>query len=247
MKKTSIAMMFAVLIAAALTNGVWATPFDDFKKQLVGKAGLAPFAADLGGLIGGTDFSSGRAVGFPGFDVGIGGMIQTKPNTGNVILKRAGVKAFGVVLPHATVALPVVGADVTLRGITYSGFSIMGGGLTYPVFKSGTLTMFIPDVAVSVFYDAINFKYFTGSHMSFDAAASFNIPVIKPFIGVGYDRTKVEVKGVSTLLNGLNASASKPRMTLGVKLIPFPFLYAYGAYTVLHGDTGMNFGLGAKF
>lgn len=249
MKKTSIAIVFAALAAVSFTNGAWATPFDDFKAEIqaLGKTYIEPFAADLGGLIGGADFNSGRAVGFPGFDAGFAGMVQTKPDDSNKILKNAGVDAFGIGLLQGSVGLPVIGADAALRGVTYSGFSIIGGGVRYPVFKSGTVAMFIPDVSVSVFYDAINFKYFTGSHISLDAAASFNIPVIKPFAGVGYDKTTVEVKGVSTLLNGVSAGVSKPRFTVGAKLIPFPFLYVYGAYSLLHGNTGVNFGLGARF
>lgn len=242
-------MMIALAVAAASVSAAWASPFDDFKDQVIATAsrGMDAFAADVGGLIGGADFNSGRAVGFPGFDVGIGGMVQAKPSSSNIILKNAGVDAFGLVLPHATVALPVVGADFTLRGITYSGFSVIGGGVTYPVFKSGTVTMFIPDVSVSAYYDAISYDYFSGSHFSLDASASLNIPVIKPFAGVGYDKTSLEVKGISSVVNGIEGKASKTRLTVGAKLIPFPFLYVYGAYSLLHGNTGMNFGLGARF
>ncbi|MBU2575126.1 MAG: hypothetical protein KKH28_13725 [Elusimicrobia bacterium] len=249
MRKTSMAIVFAALAAVSLTNIAWAGPFEDFKTQVIAAAsqGMDAFAADVGGLLGGTDFSSGRTVGFPGFDVGLAGMVQTKPGSGNIILKNADVDAFGIMLGQASVGIPVVGADVALRGISYSGFSIVGFGARYPVFKSGTLTMFIPDVAVSAYYDLINYTYFSGSHISFDASASFNIPIIKPFVGVGYDKTSLEVKGVSALVNGIEGKSSKTRLTVGAKLIPFPFLYVYGAYTLLHGNTGMNFGLGARF
>lgn len=244
MKKIILALAVG---AVSSGSAAWASPFDDFKAQILAGAqrGMDAFSADVGGLIGGMDFNSGRAVGFPGFDVGIGGMVQTKPSSSNIILKNANVDAFGLVLPHATVALPVIGADFTLRGITYSGFSVIGGGVTYPVFKSGTVTMFIPDVSVSAYYDRINYDYFSGNHMSLDAAASFNIPVIKPFAGVGYDKTSLDVQSIPGY--NISGSASKTRLTLGAKLIPFPFLYVYGAYTVLHGNTGINFGLGARF
>ncbi len=246
MKKTIIAVALAAL---ASSNTVWASPFDDFRDQvaLTASQGMDAFAADVGGLIGGTDFNSGRTVGFPGFEVGMAGVVQTKPNSGNIILKNAGVDAFGIALAQGSVGVPVIGADVALRGIGYSGFSIVGFGARYPVFKSGTVTMFIPDVSVSAFYDSINYDYFSGSHVSLDAAASFNIPIIKPFVGVGYDKTTIEIKGVSALVNGIEGKASKTRLTLGAKVSPFPFLYLYGAYTLLHSDTAVNFGLGARF
>ncbi|HNW44798.1 MAG TPA: hypothetical protein PKI19_09855 [Elusimicrobiales bacterium] len=249
MKNLLRAVLLAALAAGVFAQPAKADPFSDFKTQLQlqGKTLLKPFVEDFGGLIGGADFNSGRALGFPGFDVGLAMTVQSKPNADNKILKDADVKAFGVPLLRAAVGLPVIGADIELRGLTLSGLSIIGGGVRYPVFKSGTLTMFIPDVAVSAFYDAISYDYFTGSHMSVDAVASFNIPVVKPFVGVGLDRTTLEVKGVSTLLNGIDATISKPRYTIGVKFSPLPLLYVYGAYSSLHGVGGYNAGLGARF
>lgn len=245
MKKIVIAL---VLAAVSFTNIAWAGPFEDFKAQILAGArgGMDAFAGDVGGLVGGTDFNSGRTAGFPGFDVGMAGMIQNKPGSGNIILKNADVNAFGIVLAQGSVGLPVVGADIALRGISYSGFSIVGFGARYPILKSGTVTKFIPDVSVSAFYDSISYDFFTGSHFSLDASASLDIPIIKPFVGVGYDKTSLEVTGIPGF-NSIEGKASKTRLTMGAKLIPFPFLYVYGAYTLLHGNTGINFGLGAKF
>ncbi len=242
-------LILSVCLLPFLAAGVKADPFSDFKTQIAaqGKALLKPFAADLGGIIGANDFNSGRSLGFPGFEAGLAATIQAKPSSNNRVLRDADVKAFGAALLHAGAALPLVGADVMVRGVSYSGFSIVGAGLRYGVLKSGTLTKFIPDVSVSAYYDAINYDYFKGSHISLDAVASFDIPVIKPYAGVGLDRTKLEIKGVNALLNGVDASISKPRYTLGVRLSPLPLLYVYGAYNILHGQTGYSVGAGAKF
>jgi len=245
MKKLILSLCLLPLLAAAAK----ADPFEDFKTQinLQGKALLKPFAEDLGGVIGANDFNSGRALGFPGFEVGLAATVQTKPGVNDRLLRDAGVDAFGAAMLHAGAALPFIGADVMVRGVGYSGFSVIGGGLRVPVLKSGTLTKFIPDVSVSAFYDVINYDYFKGSHMSLDAAASFDIPVIKPYVGVGIDRTKLEIKNVSALLDGVDATISKPRYTLGVRLSPLPLLYVYGAYNILHGQTGYSMGAGLKF
>jgi hypothetical protein len=245
MKKLMLSLCLLPLLAAA----AHADPFEDFKTQIVaqGEALLTPFAEDLGGLIGANDFNSGRSLGFPGFEAGLAATVQAKPSPNNRLLRDAGVDAFGVAMLHGGVALPLIGADVMVRGVGYSGFSIVGGGLRYGLLKSGTLTKFIPDVSVSAYYDVISYDYFKGSHMSLDASASFDIPVIKPYVGVGIDRTKLEIKNVSTLLNGTDASISKPRYTVGVRLSPLPLLYVYGAYNILHGQTGYSIGAGAKF
>ncbi len=245
MKKLILSLsLFPMLAAAVLAN-----PFSDFKAQIQahGTALLKPFAADLGGLIGGNDFNSGRSLGFPGFEAGVDAVVQAKPSSDNLVLRNTKVNAFGLPMVHAGAALPLIGADIMLRGIGYSGFSIIGGGLRYPVIHSGTLTKFIPDVSVSAYYDVITYNYFKGSHMSMDASASFDIPVIKPYVGVGIDRTNLEIKGISAGLNGIDGSISKPRYTVGVRFSPLPLLYVYGAYNMLHGQTGYSIGAGAKF
>jgi len=249
MKKLTGCVGLAAMLALALSSGLCADTFDplDAFKTNLADGYVKPFAADLGGLIGGADFSSGRTVGFPGFDVGAVGMVQTLPDSDNRILRNAKVKAFGLGLVQGSVALPFLGADVALRGVKYSKLSVAGAGLRYPLLRSGTLTKFIPDVSVSAFYDAVDFKYFTATHVSADLAASFDLPFIKPFAGAGYDRTRVEIKGVSPVFDGTHAIASKPRYTAGARIVPFPFLYVFGAYTLLHGQHGFNFGAGAKF
>ena len=242
-------ILLSICLLALLTAGAKADPFSDFKTQLsaLGTSELKPFAADLGGVLGANDFNSGRAIGFPGLEVGLAATLQAKPSPENRILRNAKVNTFGAAMAHVGVALPLLGADLMARGVSYSGFSVIGGGLRIPVLKSGTVTKFIPDVSVSAYYDVINYKYFKGTHMSFDAAASFDIPVIKPYVGVGVDRTKVEVKNVSPFLNGTSGTISKPRYTIGIRLSPMPLLYVYGAYNILHGQTGYSAGAGLKF
>ena len=243
MKKLILSLCALPLLTAA----VMANPFADFKK-IASDSYIKPFAADLGGLIGGDDFNSGRSLGFPGFEAGIDAVVQAKPSEDNKVLRNAKVGAFGLPMAHAGAALPFIGADIMLRGVGYSGFSIIGGGLRYPVIHSGTLTKFIPDVSVSAYYDVISYTYFKGSHMSIDASASFDIPVIKPYVGIGLDRTRLEVKGATvSALNGVDGTIAKPRYTVGVRFSPMPLLYVYAAYNMLHGQTGYAIGAGAKF
>ncbi|MEA3307647.1 MAG: DUF6588 family protein [Elusimicrobiota bacterium] len=248
MKKSLKMMSIAVFSLIIFTNGAWADPFEDFKADLIARAGaqLKPFAKDLGGLIGGADFSSGRTLSFPGFEVGLNTVIQFKPDSDNLLLKDADVDAFGLPTVQVSAAIPTIGVDACVRGLSVSGLSIVGGGLKYGVYKSG-IAKFIPDVSVSAFYDTVKYDYFKGNHYSFDVAASFDIPVIKPYIGFGYDKTKLETKNIGSGLDGIEAKASGTRMSIGAKVTPFPFTYLYGAYSMLHGNTGAQMGLGIKF
>ncbi|MEW5951985.1 MAG: hypothetical protein GX447_06415 [Elusimicrobia bacterium] len=245
MKKVLLSFICALLTI----NNVKADSFEDFKTQIAADAKglIKPFAADFGGVLGGNDFSSGRALGFPGFDIGISMAVQSKPSSENLVLKNAKVDAFGIPMVNAAVGLPFAGIDVMARGFSYSGLSIVGGGLRYNIFKSGTLTKFMPDLSVSAFYDSINYDYFKGGHMSFNLAASFDFPIIKPFAGIGFDKTNLEVKNVNPSVNGIDGSISKSRYTLGARLTVMPLIYIYGAYSSLHGQSAYNAGLGARF
>ena len=251
MKKLLKAVVFGALAAGVFAGPAKADQFSDFKNNIKNQTKadaqglLKPFAEDVGGLLGGTDFNSGRNLGFPGFDVGLAATVQSKPNANNTLIQGAGM--IGVPLLQASVGLPIINADIAVRGVSYSAFSIVGAGVRYGLLKSGTLTKFIPDVSVSAFYDAIKYTYFTGTHMSVDAVASFDIPVIKPFVGVGLDRTSAKIANISTALNGTSANISKPRYTVGVRFSPLPLVYVYGAYSSLHGVTGYNAGAGVKF
>lgn len=237
----------AGLLCLLLAGSVYADTFKHFK-NITTSDYLKPFAEDVGGIIGGNDFNSGRALGFPGFDVGLSFTVQSKPNTDNKVLKDAGVDAFGIGFLNASVGLPLIGTDVMVRGFSLSGLTIIGGGLRYNIFKSGTLTKFMPDLSVSAFYDNISYDYFKGNHISMNLVASFDFPIIKPFAGFGIDKTKLEIKKANdSTLNGLDDSISKTRWTVGAKLTVLPLVYIYGAYSSLHNQSAYNAGLGVRF
>ncbi|GAB4032234.1 MAG: hypothetical protein Fur0012_10510 [Elusimicrobiota bacterium] len=244
--KKILAVLFCFSV---IPLSVFADPFEDFKTQIVSDAKglIKPFAQDFGGVLGASDFSTGRNAGFPGFDIGLSMAVQSKPSKENRVLKNAGVDAFGLPLLSAAVGLPFTGMDIMARGFSYSGLSVIGGGLRYNLLKSGAIAKFIPDISVSAFYDSINYDYFKGSHMSLNAVASLDFPVVKPFVGVGMDRTRLEVKDVSPLVDGIDGSISKPRWTAGARFTVFPLIYIYGAYSSLHGQSAYNAGLGARF
>jgi len=220
-----------------------ANPIQDFKNQAT-QGVLKPFARDFGGLLGASDFHSARVSGLGGFDVGILGSVQFKPSRDNVALKNTGVQAFGVPLLRVEAGLPLR-LGVFLRGVSAYGATLIGGGVRYQIYKSG-LIMAIPDIAVTVGYDTLRHSILDLNHLGGSIQASFNIPVIKPFAGFGYDSTQIKVAEPAALA-GLKATATGTRLTLGVSMTPFPFSYIFGAYSLMHGESGAQFGVGARF
>jgi len=228
-----------------LGASLMASPFDQFKSRVQNNL-IKPFAKDLGGVLGGGDFHSGRALGFPGFDVQATAAVQFKPDKDNVILDAAGVKAFGVPRVQVEVGLPY-NIDVIARGLSAYGGSILGGGLRYGIWKTKVLGM-LPDIAVSAFGDRFDHDLFKVSHFSFNLVVSFNLPVIKPYLGVGLDSTKVTIKDAANpALIGLSAKSTGSRITAGVDLTFIPFTHVYGAYSLFNGNSGAEFGLGVRF
>ena len=99
---------------------------------------------------------------------------------------------------------------------------ILGAGLRYGVFKH-TVAKMLPDLTVSAFYDALNNDYVKFRHYSFDVTAGFDLPVVKPYVGIGFDESKLETKvngvGVSA---GEDTKSSEFRFMAGVSANPIP-------------------------
>jgi len=206
-------------LLAALTPSAHADPFADFQTR-VRTEYVKPFALDLGGVLGGASAHTGRALGMPGFWVGAVGAVQLRPDANDRVLRDAGVKAFGVPLIEAGVGLPFK-IDVIVHGISAMGASIYGGGLRYGVYRTDLVDSFLPNVSVSAFGDKVNHKYFSASHGALNAAATWNLPIVKPFFLAGYDVTKVTVGSATTAgVAGMSATARGSRFSAGVRKTP---------------------------
>lgn len=241
--KTTLGLL-AVLVLAA--PSVRAEPFSDFEARARTEL-IKPFALDLGGVLGSASAHTGRTLGFPGFWAGAVGAVQFRPDKDNRIMRDAGVKAFGLPLLEVGVGLPFK-IDVILHGISAMGASIYGGGLRYGVYRTDLVDSFLPNVSVSAFGDKVNHRHFSATHGALNAAATWNLPIVKPFFVAGYDLTEVKVGAATTPgVSGAKATARGSRFSAGVDLHPFPFISVRGAYSLRHGIPGFDLGLGAQF
>lgn len=243
MKRPLLAVC-ALLLAVASH----ADPFDDFNTRA--RANLVkPFALDLGGLIGGASSPAAKPHGFPGFSVGVNFAGQQRPDKDNLIMRDAGVKEFGLPFVEAGVGLPL-GVAVLAHGTKVGDFQVLGGGLAATVWKSGTVTMAIPSVVVSGFYDMIDHDYFDGKHLAANAGAMWDkLPIVHPFVQVGFDYTELESSDMVAVASARNqkASARGMRTSVGVDLTPFPLVHLHAAYTARHGIHGGDIGLSIRF
>lgn len=239
-----ISVFFAAL--ALLASSAHADPFADFQSRVQADL-IKPFALDLGGVLGGASAHTGRTLGMPGFWAGAVGAVQFRPDKNDRILRDAGVKAFGLPLVEAGVGLPFK-IDVIVHGIKAYGASIYGGGLRYGLYRTDLVDSFLPNVSISAFGDKVNHKYFSATHGDLNAVATWNLPILKPFFLAGYDVTEVKVGAATTPgLSGSKATARGSRFSAGVDVHPLPLISLRGAYTLRHGISGFDFGLGAQF
>ena len=238
--------LLAAALILSLAPSAHADPFADFQNQVRNEL-IKPFALDLGGVLGGASAHTGRTLGMPGFWVGAVTGVQTRPDKDNRILRDAGVHAFGVPLLEVGVGLPFK-IDVIAHGITSHGLTIYGGGLRYGIYRTDLVDSFLPNVSISAFGDKVNHAYFSASHGSLNAAASWNLPIVKPYFLAGYDITEVKVGAATTPgVSGVKATARGSRFSAGIDVHPLPLISLRGAYTLRHGIPGFDLGIGAQF
>ncbi len=237
--------LFAALLVLAASSA-HADPFSDFQTRARNEY-IKPFALDLGGVLGGASAHTGRTLGFPGFWVGGVAAVQMRPDKDDRVLRDAGVKAFGVPLIEAGIGLPLK-IDVIVHGVASHGLTIYGGGVRYGLYRTDLVDSFLPNISISAFGDKVNHAYFSASHGDMNAVATWNLPILKPFVLAGFDVTEVKVGAATTPgVAGTKATARGSRFSVGVDVHPLPLISVRAAYTLRHGIPGFDLGLGAQF
>ncbi|MFA6317366.1 MAG: hypothetical protein WC943_08105 [Elusimicrobiota bacterium] len=243
------------LAAALLCGPAHADQFGGFQ-QFSDRGSLKPFARDLGGILGSSSFHSGRSLGFSGFDVGFRGGMLFSPDKRDKILRDNGVKAFGMPWVQAEVGLPMR-FDVFIRGASFEGLTVSGGGLRWGVFKGGDKPWSF-QLLVSGLGHAYVHQHFSGVHAGANIVASTGNQYIVLYTGPGFDWTRLVARS-STLdptLAGETAHTFEYRCTAGMKLKPFaavtsnkllPYLYLSAGYILVHGESGAESSFGIRF
>lgn len=242
LKKPLITVLLLATAAAAQARD----QFGGFKEH-IDPGGMKPFTRDLGSLLGAATFHSGRSLGFSGFDVGIRGGVMLRPSGGNRVLRNRNVGAFGLPWVQAEIGLPFQ-LDGYIRGVSFQGLTITGGGLRYGITK-GSDKPFAPHFLAAAVAHAVTHQHFTASHVGANLIMSAGIPVVTPYAGVGFDRTRVVARAsdLHPSLVGQAATTFESRFTAGVSVRPFPFIYLLGAYTLTHRQSGFDAGFGVRF
>ena len=217
-------------------------------QQFIDRGSLKPFARDLGTVLGAATFHSGRSLGFSGFDVGVRGGMTMSPDRDDRVLRGRGVNVFGLPWVQAEIGLPF-SLDGFIRGGSFQGLTIAGGGLRYGLTKASDKP-YTPYFLVSWSAHSVAHTAFSASHFGVNLVTSMQAGPVSPYLGLGADRTRVVVRAVPTLdpaMVGETATALVPRATLGLSMRPKPYIYLHGAATYVNRGAGFDSGVGIRF
>lgn len=246
MRRITLAVAVLGLLAPA---PALADSYDQFGgfAQHADDASLKPFARDLGGLLGSATFHSARSLGLSGWDVGLRGGMQFYPSKGNKILRNHGVRVFGLPWGQAEVGLPW-GIDGVVRGVSYQGLTVSGGGLRYGLLKINDKP-WSPQLLASGIAHAVVHRDFSASHQGVSLVGSMGMSKFTAYVGAGFDRTRLVVRSSTfdPLINGRVVTTLESRFTGGFEVRPWQFLYVHLAGTLLHGQAGSEAGIGIRF
>lgn len=237
---------FLLVLLMALAGAARADQYGGFE-QYADSGALKPFARDLGGVLGSATFHSGRSLGFSGFDVGMKGGAQFRPEPNDRILRSRGVRMFGLPWVQAEIGMPFR-IDGFVRGMSFEGLTIAGGGLRYGLLKVSDIP-WTPQLLVSGVAHSVVHQHFSASHLGASVVASMGTARFVPYVGAGIDRMRLVVRSsrADPALNGSTVTTVGSRFTAGVRLRFWTFVYVNAAGTLLHGQPGAEVGTGVRF
>ncbi|OGS21351.1 MAG: hypothetical protein A2252_08915 [Elusimicrobia bacterium RIFOXYA2_FULL_39_19] len=201
-------------------------------------------AKDMGAVLGGGFYHSGKSLGVVGFDAG-GRISIQKISDDNKLFKDNNTDMIALPWVQLEKGLPMK-IDLIVRGISSDGLTAYGGGIKYNLISFAVL-----NISAVLSHNQLTHDYLKATTTGLGVVASLDIPIIKPYVGFGSDSTEVtpgtKALADAPLLEGVKGKSSGTRIEAGVNISPLPLLYIYGAYTMVNSGTGYAGGLGLKF
>ncbi|MDI6641380.1 MAG: hypothetical protein QME68_03605 [Elusimicrobiota bacterium] len=240
------------LIGFSFASSIASDPLEEFKKVLTGQTQqeaetrLKELCKDLAPMMNSNISHEGETLKLLGFDVGL--KVTAKPvSDKNVIV--SGITQY---LPIGSLQLEVgLPAKLNLLGRygAYEKFSLWGAGIKYNLFKSAIPGL--PDISLLGFASQLTHTdYCSTTSGSANLALSLDLPVVKPFVGVGYDFIEIKVNEDVTRelsLEQLKATSDGFRLEGGVNFSFTPFTYLYIGAGFANETLLYNLSVGVKF
>ncbi|MDR0292209.1 MAG: hypothetical protein LBI01_05565 [Elusimicrobium sp.] len=208
MRKILFILFLGFLAAQAFASG----SYKDFSANVTA-GNLKYFAKDMGGLLGAGTFTTGRVLGWGGFQVGPHASMWFNPSDKNTAL---GKDAGAMIMPwmQADIGFPWR-IDGFIRAGTFDGFTSAGGGFRWGIFRP-TQTEWAFQTMIVAAADAGVADSFSLSHYHGSLVLSMTMKYFTPYVSAGVDNTTVTVKDVRAAMDGTAESVWTPRYLVGV-------------------------------
>lgn len=241
--------IFLIICFICMTEVLsYASPFDKFNSVLDSATNqqaqryLDNLASDLGSVMTGGSFGVSSSLGIANFNLNIK---LSNINVSNEIMDAAGTSVLYMPIVQAEFGLPY---DVDLIG-RYSHFydsNLYGLGARYAVYDSTVIL--IPSVSVQGIYSMLKTSSgdnkLDADNIALGAVATFNVPFVTPYIGLGWDTTNLKPK--SSNKQYLSGSASCMGYSAGVA-VSVLMINGNAGVTIYDGTPNYSFGISAGF
>ena len=230
-------ILFICLILSVFTLNAKELDFDNFSTYAT-EQNVRYFAKDISGLLGSSSFTTGRILGWGGFQLAARGVYMPRPNKHNTAF---GTDKAGKFMPliQGEIGLPFR-LDGFIRATSWDGLTIAGGGLKWGITKPTEILYTFQPMIVIMAQNGVH-RDFTITQYSASFALSFKTPYVVPYIGGGVDYAHftVETADDSSLV-GKREFVTTPKAVAGFnfKLPSYLDLSLAANYT--------NYGLGAE-
>lgn len=245
---------FLIIIAALLcclplqARNIW----DDFSTH-ASQDNVRSFAKDLGGLIGSGTYTTGRVLGWGGFQIGPRGTMIFKMSKGKnettytALGERDDVGAVFYPWLQADIGMPFR-LDGFIRASSYQGMTIAGGGLRWGITSPNEMLGSLQPMLVVSAHSA-SARDFSASHYNASLVLSMKFKYFVPYIGGGIDYTNLHINqaDLAPELAGTTQYVATARATAGLNFKLPSYLDLSMAANYAHYGLGAEASISVRF
>jgi len=245
-KMKKLTVLFALFLFVGASAYASDYNFDNFYNN-ANKQNLPEFAKDMGGLLGSGAFSTGRILGWGGFQLSARGAVMPHTADKDTALGSKD-DAKPIVMPwiQGEIGLPFR-LDGFIRASSWDGLTIAGGGLKWAIVRPTDSLYSLQPMIVVMGQSGVH-KDFSLTQYSADFVVSLKLPYVVPYIGGGVDRTKLTAQNAADAsIVGCKETEITPRGTLGVNVKLPSYMDLSVAANYAHYGVGGEASFGVRF
>lgn len=237
-------ILFICLILSVFTLNAKELDFDNFSTYATAQ-NVRHFAKDISGLLGSSSFTTGRILGWGGFQLAARGVYMPRPSKHNTAF---GTDKAGKFMPliQGEIGLPFR-LDGFIRATSWDGLTIAGGGLKWGITKPTEILYTFQPMIVIMAQNGVH-RDFTITQYSASFALSFKTPYVVPYIGGGVDYAHFTVESADEAsLVGKREFVTTPKAVAGFNFKLPSYLDLSLAANYTHYGLGAEASLGVRF